>query len=494
MEREPDAIAAIRANIAAKGISKPKPVATEESLAKDLGTMMMGKTKSVPAPVVNPEPEDKPFEFSEDFQTKIAALMIRDENFMRRIDGMVKPHHFERFSEAQIVGLAIRHFDNYGQLPTSEPSVWAEIIKDAQEQRIISSDECREVVKDLRRILTSSLSNREFVLEKVADFAKKQEIMKAIHSAIDMAERGDFDSIESRFNRAFNIGMTRSYEEINYWDHIDERTEVRKEKASGLIKPTGIPTGVKKIDSLLYHKGLGRKELTAIMGGAKKGKSMGLGDIGARISLQGYNVLYATLEVAGTIIADRLDANITKTSMGDLESSMHKIRDEVLDKASHAGEFRICEFPSGTLTCKELRRVIERYRSEGIKFDLIITDYADIMAPDFMTQSETENSKQIWLGLRAIAQIEDCAMLTATQTNRTGFKNTTAKAEDVAEDFNKIRIADLVISINRTDEERDKGEARLYFAASRNQAGEFSIRIRQSLDRMSFIDGVLDIC
>ncbi|WP_373417589.1 DnaB-like helicase C-terminal domain-containing protein [Vibrio sp. D404a] len=255
-----------------------------------------------------------------------------------------------------------------------------------------------------------------------------------------------------------------------------------------------MPTGVKKIDNLLYHKGLGRKELTAIMGGAKKGKSMGLGDIGARISLQGFNVLYATLEVAHTIIADRLDANITKTSMGDLESSMHKVRDKVLEKASHAGEFRICEFQSGTLTCKELRRVIERYRSEGIKFDLIITDYADIMAPDFMTQSETENSKQVWLGLRAIAQAEDAAVLTATQTNRSGFKNTTAKAEDVAEDFNKIRIADLVISINRTDEERDKGEARLYFAASRNQAGEFSIRIRQSLDKMSFIDGVLDIC
>ncbi|MEO9497667.1 MAG: hypothetical protein ABJG42_24550, partial [Vibrio splendidus] len=120
-------------------------------------------------------------------------------------------------------------------------------------------------------------------------------------------------------------------------------------------------------------------------------------------------------------------------------------------------------------------------------------DYADIMAPDIYTQNEIENSKQIWLGLRAIAQIENAAMITATQTNRTGFKNTTAKAEDVAEDFNKIRIADLVISINRTDEERDRGEARLYFAASRNQSGEFSISIKQDLARMSFIDGVIGI-
>ncbi|MDK9739285.1 hypothetical protein KI655_18480 [Vibrio sp. D404a] len=192
MDREPDAIAKIRANIAAK--SKPKPpVATEESVAEDIGAAMTGKPKSTPAPVIRPEPEDPPFEFSEDFQTKIAALMIRDEKFMRRIDGMVKPHHFERFTEAQIVGLAIRHFDNYGQLPTSEPGIWSEIISDAANKNVITDDECRELVKDLRRILSSSLSNREFVLEKVADFAKKQEIMKAIHSAIDMAERGDYD-------------------------------------------------------------------------------------------------------------------------------------------------------------------------------------------------------------------------------------------------------------------------------------------------------------
>ncbi|CDT54002.1 DnaB-like helicase C-terminal domain protein [Vibrio coralliirubri] len=497
MDREPDAIAAVRAKIAT---SKPKPkVATEKSVAEDVGAMMMGgvgKEEKHPAPVIKPEekPKELPFDFAEDFQTKIAALMIRDENFMRRVDGMIKPHHFENYNEAMLVGLAQKHFDKYAQLPSGDGSVWTEILKDAINHRIIREEAKRGVIDKWRSIKRESLSNSDFVLDRVADFCKKQEIMKAIHSAIDNAERGDFDAIESNFTKAFNMGVTRSYEELDYWADIDERTERRKDKVSGLIKPTGIPTGNKKIDDLLYHKGVGRKELSVIMGGAKKGKSMGLGHFGMAFSLQGYNVLYATLEVSHAIISDRLDANVTKTSMGDLDENLVSIRDEIRAKRTMAGEFKICEFPSGTLTCKELKRVIERYRGEGIKFDVIIVDYADIMAPDYMTQSEIENSKQIWLGLRAIAQVENCAMLTATQTNRSGFKNTTAKAEDVAEDFNKIRIADLVLSINRTDEERDKGEARLYFAASRNQSGEFSVRIKQTLDKMSFIDGVIDIC
>ena len=66
-----------------------------------------------------------------------------------------------------------------------------------------------------------------------------------------------------------------------------------------------------------------------------------------------------------------------------------------------------------------------------------------------------------------------------------------AKAEHAAEDFNKIRTADLVISINATEEEMAKGEARMFFAASRNQKGEFAIRIKRDLSRGHAIKEVI---
>ncbi len=68
-----------------------------------------------------------------------------------------------------------------------------------------------------------------------------------------------------------------------------------------------------------------------------------------------------------------------------------------------------------------------------------------------------------------------------------------AKAEHAAEDFNKVRIADIILTINRTDEEKVKGEARIYFAASRNQAGEFTIKIGQDLSKMRFMTAIMDI-
>lgn len=87
----------------------------------------------------------------------------------------------------------------------------------------------------------------------------------------------------------------------------------------------------------------------------------------------------------------------------------------------------------------------------------------------------------------------DCALLTATQSNREGVKAVVVKAEHVAEDFNKIRTADLVISINATEEERNNGEERLYFAASRNQESGFTVRVKQDMKKMQAIQSVIGV-
>jgi replicative DNA helicase len=67
------------------------------------------------------------------------------------------------------------------------------------------------------------------------------------------------------------------------------------------------------------------------------------------------------------------------------------------------------------------------------------------------------------------------------------------KGEHVADDYNKVRTVDIMISINVTEEERANGEARLYFAASRNQEGGFTIFIKQELAKMKFIASIVRI-
>jgi hypothetical protein len=69
----------------------------------------------------------------------------------------------------------------------------------------------------------------------------------------------------------------------------------------------------------------------------------------------------------------------------------------------------------------ELRRLLERWKAKGTKIDLLIVDYADLMAPERITENSVENSKSVYVNLRGLAMQEDLAVLTATQTNRQGL-------------------------------------------------------------------------
>ncbi|NOV31223.1 AAA family ATPase [Methylomonas sp. ZR1] len=58
-------------------------------------------------------------------------------------------------------------------------------------------------------------------------------------------------------------------------------------------------------------------------------------------------------------------------------------------------------------------RFVATGNTNGIRFDLLVVDYLDLMAPDHRTNDSIENSKNIYVGVRAIGQEEDMAVLSA---------------------------------------------------------------------------------
>lgn len=477
----------------------------EKSVVAMIGKSFSGAAAAadlVPAAPTASEETIEHFDFDAEFQTKVAAFAVRDDQFMRRCASLLRPEFFENVGEAILVEIALHHVQKYHSVPDS-PTLNLEIT-DRMKSKRIRHDDAREVVIAKRALLTTSLSNREFVEERVARFAKHQAMGNAILKSVALREIGDFDKIEKMIKEAVSIGLNDHGDAYNYYERINARTEERLEMVSGKRAPQGITTGIPKMDDLLYHKGWGRKELATIMGGAKAGKSTALINFAKSASIAGKNVLYVTLEMSASIVSDRLDACISETLMKELTVHIHSVDHKIKAVAARAiGHLVIHEFPSGTLTSSQLRKLIERYKSPGrnpdgtirepIKFDLIVVDYADIMAPEYRTDNAIENSKSVYIDLRAIATEENVAMLTATQTNREGYKAAVAKAEHVAEDFNKVRTVDLMISINKTEEEAKRGEARLYFAASRNQESGFTITIKQNLAMMVFVESVLSV-
>lgn len=477
--------------------------AAEDSVVKMIGAAYSGGTDSgaVPSDAVEVEPFNQDAGFDAAFQTKVAAFCCRDDEFMRRTAHLIKPEYFENAGEAALVNIVLRHYEKYRCVPDN--ATMASLIRDDVAAKIIRKDLTTAVVAARKQILIDELRNRGYVEDKVVEFVRHQAMSQAILKSVDLLNAGKFPQIETAVQGALAIGINEDGEAYDYFERITERTAERLDKAAGIRPPQGITTGIAKMDELLYHRGWGRKELASIMGGAKAGKTTALINFAKAASLAGHNVLYVTLEVGANIISDRLDASLSETLMKELSDKIHGVREKVEEAKAKAGALKIHEFPSGTLTPNQLRKVIERYKSPGwnrdgstrppIKFDLVVVDYADIMAPNHRTSDVIENSKSVYVDLRAIAFEENVAVLTATQTNREGFKAAVAKAEHVAEDFNKVRTVDLMISINKTEEEAARGEARLYFAASRNQESGFTIVVKQNLAMMQFVTSVLRI-
>ena len=434
--------------------------------------------------------QQQTYELDTGFQRKIIALTMRDPIFMAQTEGLIKPEYFEEEVDQTVAAISLDFFKAYRSVPSvsSIPTM----LKDAILKKKIRKDIFQDVKDRVVTLMNLKVPDVKFVTEKVEEFAKSQAMQAAILESAELAAKGDFAKIRKVMAQALDVGLQDEGERYNYWGEIDSRTDHRAAIKAGLIKPDGVPTGFPELDDCLDpHKGWGREELSVLMGAAKAGKSMALAEYARSASLMGYNVIYFTLENSAKITADRIDANISDTMVRALNDTPNAIKAKLQAAEAKAGLLEIIRFPSGTMKPSMMRRVLERDRNRGQVYDLIIVDYADIMAPEVFTPDPIENSKQIYLALRAMSQEYKAAMLTATQSNREGAKKDTIRGTDVAEDFNRVRIADLLLTINATEEEIKAGEARIFFANMRNAESGFTLRIKQDRSRMKFLIKVI---
>lgn len=436
------------------------------------------------------------FDFDLGFQKKILGLYLRDGVFAAKVKDLLKPEYFVNDAHASLLAILQRFQKTFRALP--DRSSFAELLRDEVAAKRLRKEQLVEVATLVGEIFspafTAEITNPGFVEAKVADFAKQRAIEEAMVASVGLLESGKvtrFSDIAEQMKKALAVGISQDGDRYDYFKEIDSRTTAREEIKAGKVIKTGISTGYTSIDAELYHMGWGRKELSCIMGPAKSGKSMSLGDFTKNASILGYNTLYVSLEVSKVIIANRLDAAISDTMMKDLNMNPMAVDAAVRKIGATSGALELRDAASGTFKPSHLQRMLERYRDEGIIFDLVTVDYADIMAAEYPTDRLQDNLRSIYIDLRALMHEWNVAGLTATQTNREGAKSLTGKATDVGDDFNKVRTVDILIGINATEAEVAAGEARLYWAASRNTRSGFTLKVKQNREKMQFINSVV---
>lgn len=133
---------------------------------------------------------------------------------------------------------------------------------------------------------------------------------------------------------------------------------------------------------------------------------------------------------------------------------------------------RLGVYPAGTINVAGIREVIRGWEREGWVPDIIIIDYADILAPPAGTVDTRDQINATWRQLRAMSQALHGLVITATQSDAASYTADTIGRSNFSEDKRKLAHVTGMIGINQAKQEKDLGVMRLNWVALRE--GEYS--------------------
>jgi replicative DNA helicase len=414
------------------------------------------------------------FAFTDAFQTKVLALMYSDDAFLRDVAKIIEPDFFTNKILSTYYEMFRAFVTKYPESKVSKAYIM-EKIKLRSSMKSIKEEELPFYAKMLSEILVFP-GDHEFIRERVGEFVASGVYELALAKAFELWKERDFDKIVGCFEGVSDtvIDEPADTEFVSSLENFTERLKAPED----LGGKHGIPTGIRGLDSLLFHAGLKRKEMGVVCGTPGRGKSVALSNFALSAVLRNHNVLYYTLEVDKDIVFQRNHACVTGIPIVDLPRNgiLIKERWHSIQSAHRIGELYLHDLPAYSLTPDDIRRHLRWYRKKGVDIALVVVDYADIMRSDRNIDERRLEQGDIYLHLRAIAKEFKVAVWTASQGNREAMKKIDVDISSLAEDFSKAMTADYVIGLSQTKtESKDRlpdgggtGTIRLFVSKNRN--------------------------
>lgn len=419
------------------------------------------------------------YEFSDSFQEKILALTWREPSFYVIYKDCLKPQYFESAVHIDIARMITQYYEKYDLSPTVE--AMKEEVRILTNGSKIKKENETEYLECLNRLVEADLSDARYVKDKVITFGRKQALTEAILKSVDDLKKAeDFGVIENRIKEANQVGQDIGDLGTFYFDNIDERLEAYDRR-----DVEKIPTGIDLLDKVMAG-GLGRGELGVVIAPPGTGKTLSLVNVGANAIMQGKNVVHFSLEMSEERVTQRYDSTFTDKDFAYIKDNKDSVAKALNMLAKvRKGRLIVKAYPTRTCTIDMIKSYLSKVRlSHGFVPDLIIIDYADLMRPT-VTYKERRNELEIlYEEIRGLGQEMNCAIWSASQTNRGALEKKVVTIADLAESFGKAAVSDFMIAISQSKEEKKNNELRYYIAKSRNGESDYTVHCDVYYDRM----------
>lgn len=408
----------------------------------------------------------KPVTYDRDFAKKVVALLLRDDHAAARILPLLKPEWVEDQILADVADVALKYLRDFSKRPT----------------KLVLTKECGKDVmqsRAVRRLWRMDLSDRQYVLNHLIGFARKQAVKGAVVKCAEELKAGrESEALVSRLQEALATGTDLTDLGMSLGD-LDSRIGYY---AQGLVTDDLIPTGMEDVDRLM-NGGLGPGELGLFMAPTGGGKSFALVNVAvnAVIGANRYKVLYITIELSEKKLLRRVDKLIAGADHKLLATMPRKFMKRLRrhHRLKVHGDLRVKFFPSKSLNTNQIKAYLKALEiTDDFKPDMIVVDYLDEMRAVERYQEKRDQLAAIARDLRRLAGELQIPVWSATQANRAATSKKTIRKEDIGESYEKAQVADAIITICCTPEEYEDGRMRLFMAKMRDSASERTVQAR----------------
>ena len=415
---------------------------------------------------------------------KVEILILRNliynEEYLRKVVPFIKGDYFDD-SHQKIIFEEILNFVNEYNQPATKEVLCIEVEK----RKDINDTSFAEVTK-LISYIEDVPTDYDWLLDTTEKWCRDRAIYLALMESIALADgkdkEKDRDAIPSILSDALAVSFD-SHVGHDYLEDYEERYE------SYHRKEDKIPFDLEYFNKITKG-GLPNKTLNIALAGTGVGKSLFMCHMAASCLLSGKNVLYITMEMAEEKIAERIDANLLNVNIQEITDLPKQMFESKVTKLAEKtqGTLIIKEYPTASAHSGHFTSLLnELALKKSFRPDIIFIDYLNICASSRYRGNSNVNSysyiKAIAEELRGLACEANVAIVSATQTTRSGYGSSDVELTDTSESFGLPATADLMFALISTEELESLGQILVKQLKNRYNDANLSKRFVIGIDR-----------
>lgn len=392
----------------------------------------------------------------ERIESTVLKNLIYNEDYMRKVFPFLKKEYFTDPADVVVFDEIDRFINKYNTCPTLDAlEIQISNSKTIPEHTYTAVEELFEDFKEYTK------PKFEWLVDETERFCKDKSVYNAIVQSVRIIEGKDTslsaDGIPSVLQDALSVCFDTNVGH-DYFENEESRFDFYHKEENR------VPFDIELLNKIT-NGGVPNKSLSVFLAGTGVGKSLAMCHFAAANLQAGLNVLYITMEMAEERIAERIDANLMDINIIDLKDISKDMFMSRVDKIKQKtqGKLIIKEYPTASAHAGHFKMLLnELSLKKSFVPDIIYIDYLNICASSRYKASAAVNSYTLVKGiaeeLRGLAQTSNVPIISATQTNRTGFSNTDVELTDTSESMGLPQTVDLLVALISTEDLENMGQ------------------------------------